>query len=41
MKNQIQSVMNEEDKLDDMINSIVDDALADIVLVKKHEMEEW
>ncbi len=27
--------------MDDMINSIVDDALADIVLVKKNEMEEW
>ena len=24
-----------------MINSIVDEALADIVLVKKNEMEEW
>lgn len=35
------SLPNEEEKLDDMVNSIVDEALADIVLVKKHEMEEW
>ncbi len=34
-------MINEEEKLDDMVNSIVDEALADIVLVKKHEMEEW
>ena len=27
--------------MDEMINSIVDEALADIVLVKKNEMEEW
>jgi hypothetical protein len=31
----------EEEKIDDMINSIVDEDLADIVLVKKNEMEEW
>ena len=31
----------EEEKMDEMINSIVDEALADIVLVKKNEMEEW
>jgi len=24
-----------------MVNSVVDEALADIVLVKKNEMEEW
>jgi len=34
-------MLTEDDKIDDMINSIVDDALADIVLVKKNEMEEW
>jgi hypothetical protein len=33
--------MSEEEKLDEMVNSIVDEQLADIVLVKKHEMEEW
>ena len=33
--------IGEEEKLDDMVNSIVDAALADIVLVKKNEMEEW
>jgi hypothetical protein len=33
--------LGEEDKIDDMVNSIVDEALADIVLVKKNEMEEW
>jgi hypothetical protein len=33
--------ISEEEKLDEMVNSIVDEALADIVLVKKHEMEEW
>lgn len=33
--------MAEEDKMEDYGNSIVDEALADIVLVKKHEMEEW
>ena len=33
--------IGEEEKLDDMVNSIVDEALADIVLVKKNEMEEW
>jgi hypothetical protein len=27
--------------MDDIINSIVDEALADIVLVKKNEMDEW
>lgn len=31
----------EDDKNDEVINSIVDESLADIVLVKKNEMEEW
>lgn len=31
----------DDEKVDDNSNSIVDEALADIVLVKKHEMEEW
>jgi hypothetical protein len=31
----------DDEKADDFGNSIVDEALADIVLVKKHEMEEW
>jgi hypothetical protein len=37
----ITGIATEEDKMDDYVNSIVDEALADIVLVKKHEMEEW
>jgi hypothetical protein len=35
------AAQNEEEKIDEIINSIVDEALADIVLVKKNEMEEW
>ena len=31
----------EENKIDEMVNSIVSAELADIVLVKKNEMEEW
>lgn len=33
--------MSSQQQLDDMVNSIVDEALADIVLVKKDEMEKW
>jgi hypothetical protein len=33
--------MEDEAKLDDMINSFISPDLADIVLVKKPEMEEW
>lgn len=33
--------MEDDNKLDDIINSIVSAELADIVLVKKNEMEEW
>lgn len=33
--------IQDDDKMDDMSNSIVDKELADIVLVKKNEMEEW
>jgi hypothetical protein len=35
------SSMLEEEKYEEVTNSIVDEALADIVLVKKNEMEEW
>jgi WD40 repeat protein len=35
------SSLLEEDKYEEVTNSIVDEALADIVLVKKNEMEEW
>lgn len=31
----------DEEKLDEITNSIVDEALADIVLVKKNDMDEW
>lgn len=31
----------DDDKLEDNVNSIVDGALAEVVLVKKNEMEEW
>jgi len=33
--------MEEENKFDDYQNMIVSSDLADIVLMKKHEMEEW
>ena len=33
--------LNSQQQMDDMMNSIVDEALADIVLVKKDEMEKW
>lgn len=33
--------MDDDNKLDEMVNSIVAAELADIVLVKKNEMEEW
>ena len=41
IKGQVALSTGEEEKIDEMINSIVDEALADIVLVKKNEMEEW
>ena len=31
----------EDEKMEDYVSSIVDEALADVVLVKKHEMDEW
>jgi hypothetical protein len=33
--------VDDDNKLDEMVNSIVAAELADIVLVKKNEMEEW
>lgn len=33
--------VGDEEKPEDVVNSIVDEALAEIVLVKKHDMEEW
>ncbi len=33
--------MDDDNKLEEMVNSIVAAELADIVLVKKNEMEEW
>ena len=36
-----QAQLGDEDKLDDGAGGVVDEALADVVLVKKPEMEEW
>ena len=33
--------MLEEDKQEEMVGGVVDEQLAEVVLVKKHEMEEW
>lgn len=41
MQQMLDDNMSSQQQLDDMVNSIVDEALADIVLVKKDEMEKW
>ena len=37
----IRTAAADDDKLDENVNSIVDGALAEVVLVKMNEMEEW